>query len=189
MAITRDDLWKASSPRVNTQGFAIDAEGNLIKYPKTAEEEEYFNEHHLYFPASRLLFLDKLFASENDEKKAKGRKLLNGVSFYNAFTGEDGKSFPAGTPYEGEFEQALKEVGATPTEDIFLYADGDTPEAIEKDIRKAIKMVDMDRAVRKAFKDVKKKNKNILDGISGNLDDDDEEEDEDAEGKWGFYDD
>jgi len=191
MAITREDFWKARSPRMNREGFAIDSEGNTIKTPANDEEWENFMEKQLYFPASRLIHLDKLLSPEEEEKKARGRKLLNGVSFSNFFTGEEGKSFPAGTPYDGDFEQALKEVGASPSEEIFLYADGDTPEAIEKDIRKAIKNVDMDRAVRKAFKDVKKKKKDILDGISGNLyddNDDDNDDDENEEENWRFYD-
>lgn len=159
-------------PRTDRKGMYI----WKFNVPEEELEGKYFdsNNAEIYLPEG---YIQHNYLTGEPDKKAIGRKLLRKTTRR--------ASLPA-------FRRGVKDIeypeGTVVTEDLFnnlttanedydkvlgidTYPADIPEEEVEKTVRKALKHKQMDEAIRKAFE----KQKNILNGIDGNLEDDDDD--------------
>lgn len=165
-------LYKLHHPRTYKDGLFI-RERDI---PEDEREGKYFDKYgyQIYLPEGYVM--DSSPRGEYS-KKAIGRKLLKKVirkAFPSASKrGVEDIEYPVGTVVT---EDMLNNLSDNNKDYINVYSletyPADIPEGeFEKTVRKALKQKQMDDAIRQAFE----KQKNILKGIDGNLEDDDDD--------------
>ncbi len=170
--IDNGTLYKLRNSRTDKDGLLI----NERDVPEDEREGKFFDKYgyQVYLPEDYIL--DSSVRGEYS-KEALGRKLLR-KAIRKAFSfaskrGVKDIEYPAGTVVT---EDVLNNLSDNNDDYVHFYNlqtyPADIPEEeFEKTVRKALKNKQMDDAIRDAFK----KQKNILKGIDGNLEEDDDD--------------